>query len=459
MRIERLPGTDASTSPTYSGRNEATRLPVSDDPDSFQFSEKDLTRDGRVPIIVYSGEELKMGKAKRLLKTSRNGSTYDRDLPLVNGFSARVSPRDMGRVLTSLPDGAGVRLNSWIAYPNPNDLSEIAKDATGTIEGTPQTGAAAQVDTSRQTIGLEKMWERGFTGKGVGIAIIDSGIHPHPDLKDRIKGWVDIAEGRKDPYDSFGHGTHVAGDAAGTGVKSAGKIKGAAPDADLIGVRITTVAEAIKGIQWVIENKDKYNIKVVNMSLGDFATKSHKDDPWTQVTQKAIEAGLVVVVAAGNEGPEPGTISTPATSPRVITVGALDDKRTVDRKDDQMASFSSRGPTSVDNLSKPDLIAPGVSVFAPLSPGSTLDVPELPHIGKDYIAISGTSMATPLVSGVAAALLQANPNLTHDDVKKLLTETADHYLADDGNAQGAGLINPLKALEVALAMKEKSAVA
>jgi len=457
MRIERLTPDVPSVPTAYRagiGEGDTVSCPLGSS-ECFQFSEKDLTSDGRVPIIVYSPEPHRFKHAKRILEKSTHGSTYDRDLPVINGFSARVSPRDLRQVLQALPDDAGVRLNSWIQYPDPEQISNIAKEASTTAGGPVKPDASA--DVSRQVLGVEKVWERGFTGKGVGVAIIDSGIYPHPDLKGRIKGWVDIAEGRAEPYDSFGHGTHVAGDVAGTGAKSSGKIKGTAPDADLIGVRITTVAEAIKGIQWVIENKDKYNIKVLNMSLGDFATKSHKDDPWTQAAQKAIDAGLTVVVAAGNEGPEPGTISTPATSPRVITVGALDDKRTLDRKDDSVAAFSSRGPTSVDNLGKPDIIAPGVSVFAPLSPSSTLDVPELPHIGKDYIAISGTSMATPLVSGVAALLLQANPNLKHDDIKRILLASADKFLKDDGNAQGAGLVDPSEALDMALAMKTAAA--
>ena len=133
----------------------------------------------------------------------------------------------------------------------------------------------------------------------------------------------------------------------------------------------------------------------------------------------------------------------------MITV-SLDDRRTMDRGDDTVADFSSRGPTSIDGLTKPDLLAPGVSIFGPLAPGATLDVPELPHIGTDYFAISGTSMATPMVAGLAAILKQANPELTHHQIKEILVHTADHYLPDEPNVQGAGLLDASEALEVAL---------
>ena len=419
-------------------------------PDRFEFTRHDLTGDGRIPLIVYSPSPSKLEGAESFLEGSANGSTLDRVLPLVNGFSARVSPKDLKELFHQLPSDAGVRLNSRIVYPDPSPV--LAKDvATPNLPtSAPAPPATAASDTARQTIGIEDVWAKGYTGKGIGVAIIDSGIYPHDDVKGKISAWIDVADGKAAPYDSFGHGTHVAGDVAGTGAKSGGQLKGTAPDAHLVGIRITTVAEAIKGIEWAIENKATYNIRVINMSLGDFASKSYKDDPWAQATQKAIDAGITVVVAAGNEGPDPGSISTPATSPNAITVGALDDKHTLDRSDDAMAPFSSRGPTSVDNITKPDVIAPGVGVFAPLAPDATLDVPELPHIGNDYIAISGTSMATPLVSGLVADLLQANPNLTPEQVKSILTSTADHYLSDDANGQGAGLVDAPKALQMAL---------
>lgn len=423
-------------------------------PDSFEISRADLDRQGHVHVIVFSDSERNLDRVRHLLEKEMHHAGIDRDLPIVNGFSAHLEPKSLPRLLARLPEGVSVHKNSRLYPPSGSDL---LKDTTPTVAPGPPPPPVDGVDPSRAVIGMPKVWAQGFTGKGVGVAIIDSGIHPHPDLKDKITGWIDIADGKTEPYDKFGHGTHVAGDVAGTGKMSAGRFRGIAPDANLIGVRITTVAEAIKALQWCIDNKEKYNIRVVNMSLGDFATRSYKDDPWSQAAEKAIQAGLVVVVAAGNEGPDPGTVSTPGIDPRVITVGALDDKHTVERGDDAMAGFSSRGPTSTDNLAKPDVIAPGVAIYSTLAPGATLDVPELPHVGKDYIAISGTSMATPIVAGLVATMLEANPKLTHDDIKKILTASADRYLTDGTNAQGYGLVDGPQAIEMALAMKDGGA--
>lgn len=420
-------------------------------PDSLEISRADLDRKGHVHVIVFSDSERNLDHVRNLLEKGMHHAGIDRDLPIVNGFSAHLEPKSLPRLLANLPEGVSVHKNNLLYPPNGNDL---LKDSTPTAAPGPPPPPVEGVDPSRAVIGMPKVWAQGFTGKGVGVAIIDSGIYPHPDLKDKITGWVDIADGKTEPYDKFGHGTHVAGDVAGSGKMSAGRFRGIAPDANLIGVRITTVAEAIKALQWCIDNKEKYNIRVVNMSLGDFATRSYKDDPWSQAAEKAIQAGIVVVVAAGNEGPDPGTVSTPGIDPRVITVGALDDKHTVERDDDAMAGFSSRGPTSTDGLPKPDVIAPGVAIYSTLAPGATLDVPELPHVGKDYIAISGTSMATPIVAGLVATMLEANPKLTHDDIKKILSASADRYLPDGTNVQGYGLVDGPEAIQMALAMKD-----
>ncbi len=406
--------------------------------DSFEPTH--LTSDGRLKLIVSFDRP---GASNKVRNSCKDGQCFriGEELPLVNGFTAEVEPKSVDRLLKSLPKGSRVAVDRELDYPDPRHL---------TSPGASKGKSVKAVDIADSVIGIERVWNQGFTGKGQTIAVIDSGIHPHPDLEGKIVGWVDLKDGKTEPFDTFGHGTHVAGVAAGTGARSAGAVKGIAPDADLVGVRITSVAEAIKGIQWVIDNKEKYNISVINMSLGDFAARSYKDDPWAQAAEKAIEAGLVVVVAAGNDGPSEGSVSTPGIHPDMITVGALDDHQTLDRGDDTVADFSSRGPTSVDSLTKPDLLAPGVGVFGPLAPGATLDVPELPHIGKDYFAISGTSMATPMVAGLAADLKQANPRLTHHDIKQILVQSADLYLNDGANVQGAGLVDAEEALELAL---------
>ena len=313
-------------------------------------------------------------------------------------------------------------------------------------------GKSAPLDVAQALAGIDKVWAQGFTGKGQTIAILDSGIHPHPDLKDKITGWVDITDGSLTPWDPDGHGTHVAGLAAGTGISSAGKHKGVAPDADVVGVRINSVSDAVKGIQWVMEHKEELNIGVLNISMGDFAAWSYKNDPWAQAAEKAIEAGLVVCAAAGNDGPSEFNINTPGIHPDVITVGALDNKGTPEPDDDTVAEKSSRGPTLIDHLHKPDILAPGENIYGPLVPGAKLELefPEAPHDGLHYFAISGTSMATPMVAGMAAVLLSANPKLTHQEIKEILMRSADNYLPDERDIQGAGVINAEKALELAL---------
>lgn len=341
--------------------------------------------------------------------------------------------------------------------PRLPELAGLDQDLTASItkdgvisSGAKRTNGSPPPDVANTLVGIDKVWDQGFTGKGQTIAVIDSGIYPHPDLKDKIVGWVDIRDGSLTPCDDHGHGTHVAGVAAGSGVASAGKHKGVAPDANVVGVRIASVSDAIKGIQWVIDHKEELNIGVINMSLGDFAARPYTDDPWAQAAEKAMEAGIVVCVAAGNDGPSEYNINTPGIHPDVITVGALDDNGTLDRGDDKVADFSSRGPTQVDHLHKPDILAPGVNVYGPLAPGSNLDSPEVPHDGQHYFAISGTSMATPMVAGMAAVLLSANPTLSHQEIKEIITRSADNYLPDEPNIQGAGVLNAERALELAL---------
>ncbi len=419
-----------------------------DDPVGFDVS--GIKRDALVPILVALPDN-KQNDVDLASYQKKSGlhpeDVYD--LPLVNGFSAYIEASRLDDVIAALPPEAKIALNRPIHYPDPHKVLpmslELQPDGEPYIPRLP---------------GIEKVWSKGYTGKGQTIAVIDSGIYPHPDLQDKIVAWIDLTrEASKKPIDPFGHGTHVSGVIAGTGKMSDGKVKGVAPDAKLVGIRISRVAEAIKALQWVIENKDKFNIRVVNMSLGDYATKSYRDDPWAQAVEKAVQAGLIVVVAAGNEGPKPKTISTPGIDPLAITVGAYDNHGTPEVSDDATAEFSSRGPTN-DGIHKPDVLAPGVGVFGTLSPGSGMDTPDLPHIGKDYVAISGTSQATPMISGLVALLLQANPELGQQDVVEILKLSAVRNFDDDVDSQGAGLVQADKALNLALHwnhQKEKAA--
>ena len=366
-----------------------------------------------------------------------------------------------------------------------------------------------------------------YTGKGVGIAIIDTGVYPHSDFitpNNRIVGWFDAVNGRTQPYDDGGHGTHVTGDAAGNGAASEGKYKAFAPDANIVGIKVLgrsggKTSDVIEGIQWAIKNKERYNIRVINMSLGHKAY-SYSEDPTDIAVKEAVDAGISVVVAAGNDGPEEKTVAAPGDSPYAITVGAVDDKNTPSRDDDTIAPFSSVGPTP-DGLIKPDIVAPGESIIAPLAPGSKAEedgvfmkdrlpnfkwLKSLPYdslnampddvlknlglrdshikeirkspeaatkaidqriavysrmplvLGTSYMGMPGTSMATPIVAGVVAAMYEANPGLTPHQVKDILRGTADKIDGLTENQQGAGYVDAKEAIKKAESLRmEKEA--
>ncbi|MFC4076895.1 S8 family peptidase [Salinithrix halophila] len=304
------------------------------------------------------------------------------------------------------------------------------------------------LDVASKTVEAPLAWSLDNEGQGATIAVIDTGIHPHPDLtspRSRILAFKDFVKGKNQPYDDNGHGTHCSGDAAGNGFSSDGKYKGPAPAAGLVGVKVLTkvgsgnLSNVIAGIQWCIDNREKYNIRIISLSLGSRSTTSYREDPVAQITEKAWEQGIVVVAAAGNDGPDAGTISSPGIHPRILTVGATDDKGTPEEADDIIAPFSSRGPTS-DGINKPDLVAPGTAITSLRVKGSYIDKtsPDS-QVGEHYCTLSGTSMATPIVAGLAAVLLTSHPDWTPDQVKKALIDSA-HDMGRPPDEQGAGCV-------------------
>ncbi|AFL95548.1 putative subtilisin-like serine protease [Thermococcus cleftensis] len=298
------------------------------------------------------------------------------------------------------------------------------------------------LDESAAQVMATNMWNLGYDGSGITIAIIDTGIDAsHPDLQGKVIGWVDYVNGKTTPYDDQGHGTHVASIAAGTGAASNGQYKGMAPGAKLVGIKVLgadgsgSISDIIAGVDWAVQNKDKYGIRVINLSLGS-SQSSDGTDSLSQAVNNAWDAGLVVVVAAGNSGPDKYTVGSPAAASKVITVGAVD-------KYDVITDFSSRGPTA-DNRLKPEVVAPGNWIIAARASGTQLtDV----TIGDYYVAAPGTSMATPHVAGISALILQAHPDWTPDKVKTALIETADIVKPDEiaDIAYGAGRVNAYKA--------------
>ena len=329
------------------------------------------------------------------------------------------------------------------------------------------------------TVGAKSVrWAFGYSGSGVGIAVIDSGITSwHDDLSggvgpygdQRVAKFVDFVNGQTMPYDDNGHGSHVAGIIAGNGYDSRGEKSGIAPGATLISLKVLdangrgTIGNMIAALNWVAANHQTYNIRVVNMSVGARITESFWTDPLTLATKALVDRGIVVVGASGNFGRNAngelqyGGITAPSNAPWVLTVGASSTQGTLTRRDDVVAGFSSAGPTYIDFLAKPDLVAPGAGSVSLAVPGSTFYstkaqylVDGKPAIGfKPYLTLSGTSMAAPVVSGTVALMLQANPNLTPNLVKAILQYTAEANPDYNALRQGAGFLNTLGAVRLA----------
>ena len=240
-------------------------------------------------------------------------------------------------------------------------------------------------DPIASAVGADQVWGAdrdtgGFTGRGIGVAVIDSGVSLHPDLQPRVAARLDFTgEGVEDGY---GHGTHIAGMVAGNGGSSGGQHSGVAPGASIVSLKVLDhtgvgkTSDVIAAIEWVLQNGRLYGVRVINLSIGHPIVESYRSDPLNMAVQKAVRRGFVVVTSAGNNGrtedgsAQYGGILSPANDPSVITVGAVDNNGTAVRSDDVVADFSSRGPTLFDGFVKPDLVAPGrriTSTAAPLS--------------------------------------------------------------------------------------------
>jgi serine protease AprX len=300
-----------------------------------------------------------------------------------------------------------------------------------------------------RVVKAQRVWRQGIAGNGVTVAVLDSGVAADLDLvvpANRLLASVNFADQRP-TSDPGGHGTHIAGIIAGNGSRSGGEFVGIAPQANLVDVRVLgrtgsgRISSVVRGIEWVLAHRAVYNIRVINLSFGAPANLSYRVDPMSAAVEIAWRRGLVVVAASGNGGPQRDTVVTPGIDPYAITVGATDDQGTVTRSDDMFAWFSAWG--SADSNAKPDLVAPGRRLVSLRVPGSTLDTlfPErvvVAQNGSTYFRLTGTSMATGVVSGAAALLLELRPDLTPNQIKALLVGTTQPY----GQASGKGLPDP-----------------
>jgi len=319
-----------------------------------------------------------------------------------------------------------------------------------------------------EATGATQVWSglaglSGFTGRGIGVAVIDSGVATHAALRGRVVAEFDFTGKKASPVDKFGHGTHVAGIVAGN---DTGEYAGIAPGAHIVSLRVLgsdgsgDTSDVINAIDWAIANKSQFALRIINLSLGHPVFESYRDDPLCQAVQRAVDAGMVVVAAAGNLGktddgrPIVGGVISPGNSPAALTVGALNTMATVTRSDDVMATYSSRGPTMIDGVLKPDVAAPGNKIAGPAAPGAylTQTYPERIVSGQGsqaYIELSGTSMAAAVVSGAAALLLEANPALTPADTKLLLQLTSSPVAGAGLIEAGAGSVNVAAAVVLA----------
>ncbi len=321
-----------------------------------------------IPIIITYKSDKKMKEGK----ISSLSNKMHCNLPIVNGCACEMS------------------INSILELTTDPDVEFISYDAK----------VFAVMDVARKSIGADLVLNTGYTGKNVTVAIIDTGISPHADLiypNNRIVGFKDFVNNETRAYDDNGHGTHCAGILAGNGYASKGKYKGIAPDANILSVKVLdesgngNTSDILSTVQWIIDNKEVYKTRIINFSLGAIAQSRERRDPLVKAANHAIDNNLIVIAAVGNSGPLRNTILSPATSRHVISVGALDDRRS-SGLDDAIAEFSSRGPT-LDRIKKPDLIAPGVNIMS-------LSNTNL----SNYNSLSGTSMSAPMVSGAAALL-------------------------------------------------------
>ncbi|MDP9435803.1 MAG: S8 family serine peptidase, partial [Actinomycetota bacterium] len=372
----------------------------------------------------------------------RSGGTVSDRMPALSVLAVRLDVRDLPRVLAH-PTVLGAREDSPVRVMADGDRPAPTKNVY------------------RDEIRADDVADSGATGKGVTVALIDTGVAQVPQLASRLVPVTDAAGNTvscanftSDPCgDQYGHGTFLAGliTGDGSGPTSGTAFRGMS-QARVLDVKIAGAAASaststlLAALQWVVAHRDTYSIDVLNLSLGTPSGQSWRVDPLNHAVERAVDAGITTVVSAGNTGPEPQTVTKPGDDPFVITVGAADDRGTPGREDDLIPRFTAQGPTKADGLAKPDLVAPGARLISLRAPGSVVEQNIPGGVDSAYRRGSGTSMAAAVVSGAAAQILSARPELTPAEVKAALVRTATPMNGQSETVTGAGLVDVVAAL-------------
>jgi serine protease AprX len=379
-----------------------------------------------VQTIVQFKAGVSIERARWLV--ARAGGKVFGDLHIINALAVKL-PAERARWLAANPGVHAVSLNALIKPQN----------SVGGNSPIPSNLLSQLQSTYPYTLNVAPAWNKGITGAGIGVAVIDTGIDGAlPDFQSDNGGSRVVETAVTNPnatnaLDGYGHGTDVAGIIAGNGLNRSpsdplfGQFIGVAPHANLVSIKVSddqgnaTVLNVIYGLQFAVDHQNDFNIRVINLSLDSTTPQSYTTDPLDAAAESAWMHGIVVVAAAGNRGTASDAVQyAPANDPYVITVGASDENGSILPTDDTIASWSSRGTTQ-DGFQKPDVYAPGAHIVSVLAPNSTFaGMCSSCTVGGQYIRTSGTSMAAPMISGLVADLLQVYPNWTPDQVKGAL---------------------------------------
>ncbi len=425
-------------------------------------------------LLVFAASLASAGEGRR----ARLSADLERHLSSGAAAAVDVIVSGSREEIAALAARHGVEPKRWlfdgaVIRVTPGTLAAMTADeAVAHLSG--DVAVRGTMAVTGEAIGADQVWRgleglTGYDGRGIGIALIDSGVARLPAIRRRIVADVDFTTGGGAGEDAFGHGTHVAGIIAAGATDDPAipeGYSGVAPGAHLVNLKVLdaegvgTVSDVVEAIDWAIAHRTQFNIRIINLSLGHPVFEPADDDPLCRAVQRAVSNGIVVVAAAGNVGKTEdgklvvGGIDSPGNSPYAITVGALNTKGTAFRSDDVVATYSSRGPTLYDWVLKPDVVAPGNKIVSLEAPGSAIirEYPALHQAGQGagaYMQMSGTSMSAAVVSGVAALVLQANPQLDPVEVKAALQLGATFIPETGLIACGAGSVDAITSVRIA----------